>query len=63
MEGDSEKAKISYFYHWIDTEGMAHIESWRNNKRLLRQEDFDKLHENQKEEKYSLGKIELLYTV
>ena len=25
MEGDSEKAKISYFHHWIDTEGMAHI--------------------------------------
>ena len=30
MEGDSEKTKISYFYHWIDSEGMAQIESWKN---------------------------------
>ena len=28
MEGDSEKTKISYFYHWINGEGMGHIESW-----------------------------------
>ena len=27
MEGDSVKAKISYFHHWIDSPGMAHIES------------------------------------
>ena len=27
MEGDSEKAKISYFHHWVDTEGMAQTES------------------------------------
>ena len=26
MEGDSEKTKISYFHHWVDTEGMAQIE-------------------------------------
>ena len=26
MEGDSEKSKISYFYHWIDGEGMGKIE-------------------------------------
>ena len=51
MEGDSEKAKISYFHYWVDTEGMAHIESWKNNKTLLKQEDFDKLDENQKEGK------------
>ena len=27
MEGDSEKTKISYFHHWIDSEGMVKIES------------------------------------
>ena len=27
MEGDSEKSKISYFHHWIDGEGIGHIES------------------------------------
>ena len=31
MEGDSEKTKISYFHHWINGEGMGHIESWKNN--------------------------------
>ena len=25
MEGDSEKTKISYFHHWIESEGMAKI--------------------------------------
>ena len=35
MEGDSEKSKISYFHHWIDGEGMGHIESWKNNKILI----------------------------
>ena len=41
MEGDSEKAKISYFYHWIDSAGMAHYESWKNNGTLLKQEDMN----------------------
>ena len=27
MEGDSEKTKISYFHHWINGEGIGHIES------------------------------------
>ena len=27
IEGDSEKTKISYFHHWINGEGMRHIES------------------------------------
>ena len=35
MEGDSEKTKISYFHHWINGEGMAHIESWKNGKTLI----------------------------
>ena len=32
MEGDLEKTKISYFHHWINGEGMEHIESWKNKK-------------------------------
>ena len=32
MEGDSEKTKISYFHHWVDSEGMAQIESGKNSK-------------------------------
>ena len=27
MEGDSEKTKISYFHHLVDSEGMAQTES------------------------------------
>ena len=26
MEGDSEKTRITYFHHWINGEGMGHIE-------------------------------------
>ena len=37
MEGDSEKTKISYFHHWINGEGMGHIESWKNSKTLISQ--------------------------
>ena len=49
MEGDPVKAKITYFCHWIDSPGLAHIESWKNNKTLISQEDYDKLDETQKE--------------
>ena len=48
MEGDSEKTKISYFSHWIDSEGMAKIESWKNSKTLISQEDYEKLEENER---------------
>ena len=37
MEGDSEKTKISYFHHWINGEGIAQIEGWKNNKILISQ--------------------------
>ena len=37
MEGDSERTNISYFYHWINDEGMGHIELWKNNKTLISQ--------------------------
>ena len=53
MEGDSKKTKISYFHHWIDSGGMAKIESWKNKKILIRQEDYEKLEETEKEGKYS----------
>ena len=58
MEGDSEKSKISYFHHWIDGEGMGKIESWKNKKILISQEEYYKLDETQKEGKYSSEKIE-----
>ena len=63
MEGDSVKAKISYFYHWIDSPGMAYIESWKNNKTLISKEDYEKLDETQNERKYSLGKVKSYFTL
>ena len=63
MEGDSEKTKISYFYHWVDTEGMTQIELWKNNKTLISQEDYEKLEETRREGKYSLDKIESYFTL
>ena len=62
MEGDSEKTKISYFHHWVDSEGMAQIESWKNNKTLLKQ-DYDKLEETQREGKYFLDRIQSYFTL
>ena len=63
MEGDSEKTKISYFHHWINGEGIRHIESWKNNKTLIRQSEYDGLEEHQKESKYSSEKIESYFTL
>ena len=53
----------SIFHHWIDSPRMVHIESWKNNRTLISQEDYDKLDETQKEGKYSLGEIESYFTV
>ena len=61
MEGDSEKAKISYFYHWINGEGMEHIESWKNSKTLISQSAYDEL--ESKEGKYSSEHIEIYFTL
>ena len=58
MESDSEKTRISYFHHWINGEGMGHIESWKNNKTLICQSEYDGLEEHQKEGKYSSEQIE-----
>ena len=42
---------------------MTQIESWKNNETLLKQEDYDKLDETQKEGKYSLDRIESYFTL
>ena len=63
MEGDSEKTKISYFHHWIASKGMAKIESWKNTKVLISQEDYEKLEENEKEGKYSSENVESYFTL
>ena len=42
---------------------MAKIESWKNNKTLISQEDFEKPEENEKEGRYSLDKIESYLTL
>ena len=62
MEGDSEKTKISYFHHWINGEGMGHIESWKNSKTLTHQSEYDGLEEHQKG-RYSSESIESYFTV
>ena len=61
MEGDSEKTKISYFHHWINGEGMGHIESWKNSKTLISQSAYDELEST--EGKYSSGCIESYFTL
>ena len=63
MESDSEMTKILYFHHWIDSEGMAKIGSWKNSKTLISQEDYEKLKENENEGKHSLDKIESYFTL
>ena len=63
MEGDSEKTKISYFHHWVNGEGMGHIELWRNNKILISQSEYDRLEGHQKEGRYSSEQIESYFTL
>ena len=62
MEGGSEEAKISFLHQWINTEGMKKVESWMAQGILLKQEDFDKLSEEDKKGKYSEDKLELYFT-
>ena len=61
MEGDSEKTKISYFHHWINGEGMRHIESWKNSKILISKSAYDEL--ESKGGKYSSECIESYFTL
>ena len=63
MEGDPEKSKILYFHHWVNGEGIEHIESWKNNKILISQSEYDRLEEHQNEGKYSSDKIESYFTL
>ena len=63
LEGDSERTKISYFYHWINGEGMGHIESWKNSKTLIHQSAYDALEQKEKEGKYSSESIESYFTL
>ena len=61
MEGDTEKTKISYLHHWLNGEGIAKIEGWKNSKILLSQEEYDKLAD--KTGKYSLDKTESYFSL
>ena len=61
MEGDSEKTKISYFHHWINGEGMGHIDSWKNSKTLISQSAYNELEST--EGKYSSECIESYFTL
>ena len=61
MEGDSEKIKISYFYHWINGNATAQIGAWKNNKILISQLEYDAL--ESKEGKYSSDHIESYFTL
>ena len=61
IEGDSEKTKICYFHHWINGEGMGHIESWKNSKTLISQSAYDELENT--EGKYSSECIESYFTL
>ena len=61
MEGDTEKTKISYLHHWLNGEGIAKIEGWKNSKILLSQADYDTLEETTG--KYSLDKIESYFSL
>ena len=63
MEGDSERTKISYFHHWINGEGIGHIESWKNSKTLIHHSAYDALEEEEKEGKYSSESIESYFTL
>ena len=42
---------------------MGHIESWKNNKTLIHQSEYDGLEEHQKEGKYSSEQIECYFTL
>ena len=61
MEGHTKKTKISYLHHWLNGEGIAKIEGWKNSKILLSQEEYDKLAD--KTGKYSLDKIESYFSL
>ena len=59
----TQKSKISYFHHWVNGEGIGHIESYKDNKILIGQSEYDRLEEHQKEGKYSSEQIESYFTL
>ena len=61
MQSDSQKTKITYFHHWINGEGIGHIESWKNSKTLISQSAYDELENT--EGKYSLEHRESYFTL
>ena len=61
MEGDTEKTKISYMHHWLNSDGISKIKGSKNSKTLISQDDYDKLAD--KTGKYSLDKIESYFTL
>ena len=63
MEGDSVKTKISYLHHWINGDGIAQIEAWKNNKILISQLEYDALESKDREGKYSSDHIESYFTL
>ena len=63
MEGDNEKTKISYPYHWLDGKGISKIKGWRNSKTLITQAEYDALEERDRKGKYSLDKVESYFSL
>ena len=63
MEGDSDKAKISYLHHWLDGKGIDNIKGWMNSKILITQAEYDTLEERDRKGKYSSNKIESYFSL
>ena len=60
----SEKARLTLDAmegHWINGEGMGHIESWKNSKTLISQSAYGELENT--EGKYSLEHLESYFTL
>ena len=41
-----KRLRFHTFTNWINGEGMGHIESWKNNKTLIHQSEYDRLEEH-----------------
>ena len=57
------KTKISYLHHWINGDGIAQTEAWKNNKILISQSEYDALESKDREGKYSSDCIESYFTL
>ena len=56
-----KRLKFLTSHHWINGEGMEHIESWKNSKALISQSAYDELENT--EGKYSSECIESYFTL